>query len=252
MRWLFFCSHLISPFFHSSSSCIGDAVCDKTIMPPHTAMLFVHSGIGSKNRNDNSIQHLMAMKEKRNTSSGKKEERQRATQTKRFSPRHNSQCSTQRMNESDKMFFACLDWFVRIVDSLCVCTFVVLRRGGHLEAIQPNSRFMLCVLMCSRFGVIVSQITRIHFLVNTQLYFLLNYYDYYDCVLSELNFPQVPNERGGNGADGVVVITHSTKLNVCNFAAAMWSVESLNVMANIFGVKYTINRMMRGRACKMT
>lgn len=42
---------------------------------------------------------------------------------------------------------------------------------------------------------------------------------------------------GADGADGVG-ITHSAKLNVCNFAAAMRSVESLNVMANIFGVKY--------------
>lgn len=43
--------------------------------------------------------------------------------------------------------------------------------------------------------------------------------------------------RDGDGGDGVG-ITHSTKLNVCNFAAAMRSVESLTVMANIFGVKY--------------
>lgn len=47
--------------------------------------------------------------------------------------------------------------------------------------------------------------------------------------------------RDGDGADGVGIM-HSAKLNVCNFAAAMRSVESLNVMANIFGVKYNKSR----------
>lgn len=106
---------------------------------------------------------------------------------------------------NDKMLFS-LAW----IDSCALYVLIVCLCGcrlWHSEAIQPNSRFILYAPVFVFVFVVRSSYCFANntnsFLgkqTHSQLYFLLNYYDYY-CVLSELNFPKC-EMNGGDDDDG--------------------------------------------------
>lgn len=156
----FFVHHFLCSFYSLCAwSCIRYAVCDKTIMPPHThTHCGVHSGIGSNNRNDHSIRRLTTNANKKNET-----RRKRASQTLwrgwvrgnaqrrqndlyNFSPRHNKRraCTHSPTMERAVKCFSHLPGLIRThcTSSLCGC------RLWHSEAIQPNSRFISSVCVC--------------------------------------------------------------------------------------------------------
>lgn len=159
--FLFF-SFLFSVVLHWQR-CVrqNDYATTHTAVPTLRVSVYVHSGIGSKNRNDNSIQNLLPIKRRTPTPGNGCGTLQ--MQTKRFSPQTQRTSNALVVRPSDEMLVAVL-W----IDSCALCVCECMRRRRRLWHFGSHSAKQPVHLVCAvRWTVIVSQITRIHFLVNT-------------------------------------------------------------------------------------